>query len=158
MAAHEIAICQAAGSSVSPATSVCGRRIPPGDSLPELSPDQFATAQDAGFRGLWGHKLVAPGAEPPPGAVVLGLYDRDEPVGLCTVFPADRLVDGPGVRADLRNRPDVHVRLLLAACGELGPGSVDVESWGDDPAVIAAYEKVGFAVVERNGGWQLVLD
>jgi len=47
---------------------------------------------------------------------------------------------------------------LRGACAELGSGSVDVDSWGDDPAVISAYEELGFAVAERSGGWQLHLD
>jgi chaperonin GroES len=130
---------------------------PHGEALSRLRPEHFAATQDAAFRGLWGHKLVAPDAAPPAGAVVLGLYAREEPVGLCTVFPAERLVDGPGVRADART-PDSYTRLLLGACAELGPGSVDVDSWGDGPAVIAAYEELGFAVAERNGGWQRRLD
>ena len=129
---------------------------PRGEPLPRLQPEHFAATQDAVFRGLWGHKLVARDAAPPAGAVVVGLYEQEEPVGLCTIFPADRLVDGPGVVRAAR-RPDAYTRLLLAACAELGPGSVDVDSWGDDPAVIAAYEELGFSVVERNGGWQLQL-
>ena len=36
-------------------------------------------------------------------------------------------------------------------------GRVEVDSWGDDPAVIAAYEELGSAVVERPGGWQFQL-
>ena len=130
---------------------------PRGEPLPRLQPEHFAATQDAAFRGLWGHKLVATDAAPPAGAVVLGLYEREEPVGLCTIFPSDRLVDGPGLRRDAR-RPEAYTRLLLAACAELGPGSIDLDSWGDDPAVIAAYEDLGFAVVERNGGWQRRLD
>jgi hypothetical protein len=132
------------------------RSAPRGEPLPRLRVEHFAATQDAAFRGLWGHKLVAPDAAPPAGAVVLALYESEEPVGLCTIFPAERLVDGPGVRAESR-KPDAYTRLLLAACAELGSGSVDVDSWGDDPAVIAAYEGLGFAIAERNGGWQLQL-
>jgi hypothetical protein len=53
--------------------------------------------------------------------------------------------------------PDAYVRLLLGACTELGPGAVDLDSWGDDAAVISAYEDAGFSVVERVRGWQKVL-
>jgi hypothetical protein len=35
--------------------------------------------------------------------------------------------------------------------------AVDLDSWGDDPAVIQACEQLAFAVVERVGGWQLRL-
>ena len=127
-----------------------------GEALPHLRPEHFAATQDAAFRGLWGHKLVAPDAEPPAGAVVLGLYEDGEPVGLCTIFPAERLVDGPGVVAAARD-PSRYARLLAGACAELGPGSIDLDSWGDDLSVIAAYEALGFAEVERAGGWQLSL-
>lgn len=129
---------------------------PPGDPLPRLRPADFAATADAGFRGRWGHKLVTPDAQPPSGWLVLGLYERDEPIGLCAISPSDRLVDGPGVIADARE-PGTYTRLLLGACAELGPGPIDLDSWGDDPAVIAAYEAFGFAVVERVGGWQLRL-
>jgi hypothetical protein len=129
---------------------------PHGSPLPRLAPDEFAATQDAAFRGLWGHKLVAAEAEPPPGALVLGLYERGESIGLCAVFPDERLVDGPGVRTD-RRETDAYARLLLGACAELGPGPIDLDSWGDDPAVIAAYEELGFAAVERVQGWELQL-
>jgi hypothetical protein len=99
---------------------------------------------------------VAPDAKPPAGSVVLGLYEGDEPIGLCTIFSQERLIDGPGILSRARE-PSSYVRLLLGACVEVGVGPVDVDSWGDDPAVIAAYEELGFAVVERVGGWQLRL-
>ena len=118
-----------------------------------MRPEDYAATLDLAYRGLWGHKLVAADAEPPPGAVVVGLYERDEPLGLATIFPADRLVDGPGVRSGSRTT-DAYVRLLLGACAELGAGPIDVESWGDDPAVTVAYEHLGFEVVERTAGWQ----
>jgi len=128
-----------------------------GEPLSSLRPEEYASTLDLAYRGLWGHKLVDADAKPPAGAVVLGLYERGEPVGLCTIFPADRLVDGPGVRSDARE-PAAYVRLLIGACTELGSGTVDLDSWGDDPAVIAAYEALGFAVVERVTGWQRQLD
>jgi hypothetical protein len=99
---------------------------------------------------------VSPDAEPPPESVVLGLYDGKDPIGICTIFPSKRLIDGPGVVSGARE-PAAYVRLLLGACAELGAGPVDLDSWGDDPRVIAGYEKLGFEVVERVTGWQLRL-
>jgi len=131
--------------------------VEPGERLPRLRPEEYAPTLDLAYRGLWGHKRIEPDAEPPAGAVVLGLYEGDEPIGLCSVFPADRLVDGPGVRPEARE-PAAYVRLLLGACAELGPGAIELDSWGDDRAVIEAYEASGFALVERAGGWQLQLD
>lgn len=94
-----------------------------GAPVPRLAPEHYAATQNGAFRGLWGHKLVTPDAKPLPGAVVLGLYERDEPVGLCAVFPGERLVDGPGVVAGSRD-PARYERLLLGACAELGPGTI----------------------------------
>jgi hypothetical protein len=132
-------------------------RRPRGEPLQRLGPADYARTLDGAYRGLWGHKLVSPDAVPPPGTVVLGLYEGQEPIGLCTVFTAERLVDGPGVVPDKRTRA-AYARLLLGACAELGAGRVDLDSWGDCEAVIGAYEEIGFAVVERSGGWQLRLD
>jgi hypothetical protein len=124
--------------------------------LPRLRPEEYVPTLELAYRGLWGHKHIAADAEPPPGALVLGLYEEDEPVGLCTIFPAERLVDGPGLRPGDR-KPAGYVRLLLGACTELGAGTLDLDSWGDEAGVIAAYEELGFTVVERVRGWQLRL-
>ncbi len=70
---------------------------PRGEPLPRLKPEHYARTLEGAYRGLWGHKFVSPDAEPTSGAVVLGLYERHEPIGLCTIFTAERLVDGPGV-------------------------------------------------------------
>jgi ribosomal protein S18 acetylase RimI-like enzyme len=56
-----------------------------------------------------------------------------------------------------RREPALYARLLRGACAELGEGAVDLDSWGDDPAVIAAYEQLGFTVIERVTGWQVRL-
>ena len=133
------------------------QRPPRGELLPRLQPEQYARTFDHAYRGLWGHKLVPPDAEPPPDAVVIGLYERDEPIGLCTVFTAERRVDGPGVLPYARN-PSAYKRLLLGACAELGAGRIDLDSWGDCRTTIHAYEEIGFQIVENVDGWQLWLD
>jgi hypothetical protein len=84
-----------------------------GERLPRLRPDEYAPTLELAYRGLWGHKHTEPDAEPPAGAVVLGLYEGGDPIGLCSVFPADRLADGPGVRKEARE-PEAYVRLLSA--------------------------------------------
>jgi hypothetical protein len=132
-------------------------RPPRGEPLGRLRSEHYARTLDRAYRGLWGHKLVSPDAEPPPGAVVVGLYERHDPIGLCSVLTEERLVDGPGVLPDWRN-PAAYSRLLLGACAELGAGRVDLDSWGDCPSVIDAYQEIGFDVVERTGGWELRLD
>ena len=130
---------------------------PRGEPLPRLEPELYAATLDGSYRGLWGHKLVSEDAEPPPGAVILALHDeRAMPVGLCTVYPTDRLVDGPGVLPDARATV-AYTRLLRGACDRLSPGPVDLDSWGDSADVIDAYKELGFEIVERTAGWQLPL-
>lgn len=129
---------------------------PLGDDLHDVPEAHYAAVLDAAYRGLWGHKQVAADATPPPGAVVAALHEAGTPIGLCTVFPDGRLVDGPGVAAGHRRAAN-YARLLAGACTRLGRGPVDVDTWGDAPEVIAAYEKLGFSVVEQTGGWELRL-
>ena len=112
----------------------------------------YAEVLARAYSGLWGHKHVSPLAEPPDGAVVVGV----PVVGLCTVFPGARLIDGPGVLPEARE-PDAYASLLISACAVLGPGPADLDSWGDNEETIEAYEDLGFDVVERVQGWQLEL-
>ena len=112
----------------------------------------YAEVLARAYSGLWGHKLVSPLALPPDDAVVVGV----PVVGLCRVFPAERLVDGPGVLPDGRS-PDAYASLLVSACTVLGVGPADLDSWGDADETIEAYEDLGFDVVERVQGWELEL-
>ena len=131
---------------------------PQGVPLPRLEPEFFASTLDGSYRGLWGHKLVRDNPRPPPDAIVLGLCgEGGEPIGLCVVDPAERFVDGPGVRQGSRVA-GAYERLLLAACAELGAGPVVLDSWGDSPVVIDAYQAIGFEVVECTTGWQLPIE
>ena len=121
-------------------------------AVPLLEERDYADVLARSYRGLWGHKSVSPLAEPPEGAVVVGV----PVVGICRVWPAERLIDGPGVLTEGRS-PDAYASLLLSACAVLGPGSADLDSWGDDDEVLGAYEDLGFDVVERVQGWELAL-
>jgi hypothetical protein len=112
----------------------------------------YAEVLARAYSGLWGHKHVSPLAEPPEGAVVVGV----PVVGLCTVWPGTRLIDGPGVLPEGRE-PDAYASLLVSACAVLGPGPADLDSWGDADETIEAYEDLGFDVVERVQGWELEL-
>jgi hypothetical protein len=110
----------------------------------------YAEVLARAYSGLWGHKHVSPLAEPPEGAVVVGV----PVVGLCTVFPGERRIDGPGVLPEGRE-PDAYASLLVSACAVLGAGPADLDSWGDADETIEAYEDLGFDVVERVQGWEL---
>lgn len=119
---------------------------------PLVEERDYAAVLAQAYAGLWGHKEVTRAAEPPEGAVVVGV-----PVtGLCTVWPDERLIDGPGVIESARS-PEAYASLLLYACAVLGEGPADLDSWGDDDEVIEAYEDLGFDVVERVQGWELKL-
>jgi hypothetical protein len=117
-----------------------------------LEERDYAEVLARAYSGLWGHKHVSPLAEPPEGAIVVGV----PVVGLCTVFPAERLIDGPGVLPEGRE-PDAYASLLVSACSVLGAGPADLDSWGDAEETIEAYEDLGFDVVERVQGWELEL-
>ena len=117
-----------------------------------LEERDYAEVLTRAYAGLWGHKPVSPLAAPPEDAVVVGV----PVVGLCRVWPGERLIDGPGVLPEARS-PDAYASLLLSACAVLGPGPADLDSWGDAADVLEAYEDLGFDVVERVQGWELEL-
>ena len=119
---------------------------------PLLEERDYAEVLARAYAGLWGHKHVSPLATPPDGAVVVGV----PVVGLCRVWPDERLIDGPGVLPEGRSA-DAYASLLLSACKVLGPGPADLDSWGDDEDVLEAYEDLGFDVVDRVQGWELEL-
>jgi hypothetical protein len=117
-----------------------------------LEERDYAEVLARAYAGLWGHKHVSPLAMPPEDAIVVGVPI----VGLCRVWPAERLIDGPGVLPEGRS-VDAYASLLVSACKVLGPGAADLDSWGDTDEVIEAYEDLGFDIVERVQGWELAL-
>jgi len=127
-----------------------------GDELPLLAPGDYARTLAAAYRGLWGHKYVPADASPPDDGVVVGLYSEGEPIGLCRVFVSERLVDAPGVIPGARARQG-YLRLLSGACALLGPGPIDLDSWGDAEETLESYAALGFAPVEHIDGWELRL-
>jgi len=129
----------------------------PGRPLPPVDADAFGPLLARAYLGLWGHKWVDPTRRPPTDdSVVLCLQEGAEPIGLCRVWPRERLVDQPGVVPEHRE-PRRNLRLLEAACALLGPGVVDVDTWGESPEVLEAFASLGFAVTEQQPGWELRL-
>ena len=119
---------------------------------PFLEERDYADVLARAYRGLWGHKAVSPLAMPPDDAIVVGV----PVVGLCRLWPEQRLIDGPGVLPEGRSA-DAYASLLVSACTALGEGAADLDSWGDDDETLEAYEDLGFDVVERVQGWELEL-
>jgi hypothetical protein len=64
---------------------------------PFIEERDYAQTLARAYSGLWGHKHVSPLAQPPEGAVVVGL----PVVGLCIVFPAERLMRVQGWELEL---------------------------------------------------------
>jgi hypothetical protein len=129
----------------------------PGERLPPVDAKRYGPLLARAYLGQWGHKWVDP-TQPLPtdGSIVLGLDDHGVPIGLCRVWPGERLVDQPGVVPDHRGTQH-SLRLLGAACALLGPGPVDVDSWGELPEVLEAWARLGFAITEQKRGWELRL-
>lgn len=128
-----------------------------GEPLPPVEAGAYGELLATAYLGLWGHKWVDPRTPlPTDGSVVLCLEEDGVPVGLCRVWPGARLVDQPGVVPDRRD-PERSVRLLGAACSFLGPGAVDVDTWGEDPQTLSACAALGFTITEQQAGWELRL-
>ena len=130
--------------------------LPPGDPLPETDDlDTIVSLLERCYVGLWGHwlpvrDLVATTvARPNVRHVVL----VDE--GICRVDTSERLIDAPGLVRGARS-PERYARLVLGAAALLGDGPADLESWGDSPETIGAYEALGFRVEVRLQGWRLL--
>ena len=128
-----------------------------GEPLPLVEADAYGPLLARAYVGQWGHKWVDP-AQPLPtdGSIVLCLPEGGVPVGLCRVWLEERLVDQPGVFPEQR-ATRASLRLLGAAVALLGPGPVDVDSWGETPEVLEACTRLGFEVAEQQRGWELEL-
>ena len=129
-------------------------RLPGGEALSETEDlDVLVSLLERCYVGLWGHwlpdrKLVsASAARPQVRHLVLG----DE--GLCRVNTAERSIDAPGLVPEARS-PERYARLVLAAASLLGDGPTDLESWGDAPQTLTAYEALGFRAEVVLQGWR----
>jgi mycothiol synthase len=139
-------------------------------------PDQplFIESANTCYSGLWGHNVVTPdvardwlvGLDPsgvcflfgPDGALVgRGMAQRIQRDGQLTGY-----LDAPGVVPALRGA-SLYVPLLLWGAAWLahhpdGPvARYLLESWGDDPATIAAYQSLGFTLDRRETAYRLPL-
>ena len=138
-------------------TRLHATECPPGEELPiETDPARVALLVAGAYLGVWGHKEIGEdfaervAAQPNLTHVVL------DDVGICRIDRDARVIDGPGVAPGARTL-ERYLRLVLAACAVLGPGEATIESWGDSPEVLAAYQTLGFAIAERLDGWSLDL-
>jgi hypothetical protein len=130
---------------------------PAGDPLPvEDDPHRVAHLFAEGFRGIWGHKEIDPAFADRVAAAPDVVHVVLEDVGICRVDTGACVIDAPGVVPGARTT-DHYLRLLAGACATIGSGEAILESWGDAPEVLSAYEALGFGLVERLDGWSLDL-
>ena len=113
---------------------------------------------NSAYRGVWGHHAYdSAGDSSDIRRIAIGTYVDGDPVGICTFWPDQRLVDGPGVREPYRTA-ERKVNLLRSVCKELGEGSIELETWGEDSKSLALYRQLGFEEIENEAGWELLLD
>ncbi len=73
--------------------------------------------------------------------------ERSEQAGKPTGY-----IDAPGLQLPLRSEALYHALLLhgMHALRERGAALIDLESWGDDPALLTSYEQFGFKVIRSQ--------
>jgi hypothetical protein len=119
---------------------------PPRERIPEI--------QRLCFSGVWGRQDPGP---PDPDSVFVALHERGSWVGICEIDPDAQWIDGPGVAPGFRT-PDRYARLVRGAAAYLREEPVLIETWGDAPSTLEAYESLGFEVASSVSGWELVLN
>lgn len=130
-------------------------------------------AMDDCYQGLWGHQNVTETqmAEWLPDFIQQGLFllfspDDGNAVGISRVeISKERTefnqkltgyIDAPGILPNYRDR-DLYLPLLLHGMHWLQEQKVELiemESWGDDPALLASYQSYGFKTVRSQISYQ----
>ena len=125
-------------------------------------------ALNEGYEGLYGHHWTTEAEFGPflnelePEGIFVLFSAEDEAVGTVGAMPAtDRTerngvptgrVDSPGVVPKHRSA-ELYGALLLAGVAYLknrGAVWAELESWGDDPEILALYTRLGFSVLHRQ--------
>lgn len=161
-----------------------GEVVPPAPAWPDgYSARPYDPARDFGtlldafnrcFDGLWGHNPVTQAelAEWLPELLLEDIFlafdGQGQLAGMVRAEPSPRLsarngaptvnIDAPGVVAERRAEP-LYVPLLLTAWRLVRtlsprPSLIELESWGDDPATIARYRDLGFALVRQQTSYR----
>ncbi len=134
-------------------------------------PRLLAHAMTVCYKGLWGHRPVgeAEAAQWLPecdlAGVLLLFSPEGEAVGICRTEISAALsrkcgrkvgyIDAPGLVPRLRSLA-LLMQLLHAALNWLAPHQPEViamESWGDDPATLAAYCRAGFSIDRQENAY-----
>jgi hypothetical protein len=102
---------------------------------------------------VWGH---AEPDEPDSSTSFLALEEHGKLIGICGFDVPGAWIDGPGVIRKLRT-PHRYAQLVRAACTAITGRPITLETWGDEPETLAAYEEAGFHLVEHVPGWELRL-
>lgn len=139
--------------------------------------DALLEAFNRCFEGLWGHNPVTADdltvwlPQLPLDGIFLARGPDGRVAGVVRAEPAPRRsehngmptanVDGPGVAPEHRDKP-LYVPLLLTAWQwartlSPAPALIELESWGDEPATLALYQDLGFALARRAISYRLDL-
>lgn len=127
------------------------------------------------FQGLWGHwecvtaeDLHGILVDQNPAGIFLLFTQAGEVIGTCRGERSERLstrrgkptgyLDCPGVVPEYRDK-GLYLPLLLHAAHWIRSQhaiDIEMESWGDDPQVLANYQAAGFAISHQQGiyRWQ----
>jgi ribosomal protein S18 acetylase RimI-like enzyme len=127
----------------------------PTDTVELASPPRslVRALQSACYRGVWGHREPT---EPDADATFVGLHEHSRWVGICEFDAEAGLIGCPGVIPEFR-APDRYARLVRGAVARIENRPLILETRGDSDEVIAAYEQLGFRLVEYVPGWELEL-
>jgi len=134
-------------------------------------PRLLAHAMTACYDGLWGHRPVSETDavqwlnELDPAGILLLFAPEGTVVGICHTEISAELsqqqgqqvgyIDAPGVVPRLRSLT-LLVQLLHAALAWQSahqPARIEMESWGDDPATLATYAEMGFAIDRQSNAY-----
>lgn len=130
--------------------------------------DLYNEAINRGYKGLWGH-LQSTREENArwllqlnhagifllfaPDGTIAGTCRADLSAHLATERGAPTaLIDAPGIVPEYRDA-NLYLPLLLTAIHWLlpqGPTTLELESWGDAPGVLALYRSLGFSVMKEE--------
>lgn len=130
----------------------------------QLSPQTVVEGFNRAYAGLWGHRDTSLAQvsdwlkEWNPRDFILAYDPRERLAGMCRTDsqPETGYIDAPGLVQAWR-QPELYQMLLLEALAYLqacGKQTVELESWGDPPEVLARYEMLGLLPVEQVDAWQ----
>jgi hypothetical protein len=122
--------------------------------LPSPPAESIRGLQTTCFAGIWGrYEAISFDWA----SRYVGLLERARWIGICQLDVIARVIDGRGVHPLLRT-PERSAELVRGAAAFLPRNRpVTLETWGESAETLAAYQELGFEVVEELAGWERLL-